>query len=207
VATRSEFPIVLKIYRSTEVGPIKPLSSVLPLHHKEPKKCDNTAIQLKTPTTAMHYPKHTLHQPSPLHFNTRVLDLEMAKIRATIQDVKKIRRPRSAPHTLEKVVSPRKRARSETCLCEEPILRTSKRLRGIEPEMQKEEDVEVIDMVVFTGGWHVGGSREGKRKFARTLSNGTSTTVAEEESESSTQSTLPDEEFRPPSVTTNLEKQ
>ena len=146
----------------------------------------------------MHYPIHTRPQ-HPHHEFTRPFDLEMAKIRVTVEEMKTkrpSRRSRSAPYsTPANDPVRRKRARSETCLSEEPVVRTSKRLRGIAADSMEEEGV--VDMVVFTGGWGIGGGKEGasRRTFGRTLSAITNSTVAEEEE--SSQSTLPDDEGGP----------
>ena len=60
---------------------------------------------------------------------------------------------------------------------------------------------ESVDVAVWTGGWHVGGGKErvsgSKRKFGRTLSAGTTSTIADEEDMFSTQSTSPEEESTP----------
>ena len=149
----------------------------------------------------MHYPIHTRPQ-NPHYEFTRLHDLEMAKLRVTVDEMKTkrpSRRSQSAPYAKPTTASVRrKRARSETCLHEEPVVRTSKRLRGIAAESMEEEGV--VDAVAFTGGWGIGGSKEGtsQRKFTRTLSAMTSSTVPDEEE--SSQSTLPDDERVPANV-------
>ena len=145
----------------------------------------------------MNYPFHTRPQ-HPCHEATRLFDSEMAKIRVTVEEMKTkhpSRRSRSAPYS-KPANDPvrRKRARSETCLREEPV-RTSKRLRGIAADSMEEEAV--FDVAVFTGGWGIGSGKEGtsRRKFGRTLSAMTSSTMPDEEE--SSQSTLPDDEGVP----------
>lgn len=142
----------------------------------------------------MNDPFHTRPQ-DPCHEGTRLFDSEMAKIRVTVEEMKtkrSSRRSRSAPYSKPANDSVRrKRARSETCLCEEPV-RTSKRLRGIAADSMEVD--KVVDVAVSTGGWGIGGGKEGtsRRKFGRTLSGMTSTTIPDEEY--SSQSTLPDDE-------------
>jgi hypothetical protein len=92
-------------------------------------------------------------------------------------------------------ISQRKRARSEACISDGPV-RISKRLKGIAPEMEVEEE----DTVVLTGGWQLDGKeKDTRRQFGRTLSGATESTEPDEaaEVEMSTQSTVPDDEPLP----------